>query len=106
MRKRVKKKNRLGRFIELGFEFDVIFTESVSPNRANKFINDFILFLEDNGMQCFSITDSFKSSGLIGHLKNYKSLSNDDIKKVVEYLKDNDVVDQVKAGKLVDTWRL
>jgi uncharacterized protein YggL (DUF469 family) len=52
MKKRLRKKLRLGEFREFGFEISCRLDEGLSDDESERIVDDFIAMIEANGLQC------------------------------------------------------
>jgi uncharacterized protein YggL (DUF469 family) len=100
MKKRLRKKLHKGEYQELGFGIEGEFIDNFN---ADKFLDDFIEFCENNNLQCGG-GNNCEFFDFFVTLQGRGSVTEDLKKKVKEWLINHKFVKSVKVGKLVDAW--
>ncbi len=105
MRKRLRKKNRLGEFQELGFEVCFRFSDDLSAQEQDELLEAWIIkAIEENRLTFGGGFGKGVCNGFITVAKSHGSAT-EQLRHVVEaWLKTNPKVLSFTMGSLVDAW--
>lgn len=104
MKKRLRKKLRLGEFKELGFEITVEMTEGMNEEQLDAFISVFIEeALENNDLDFEGGGNTAALFGIVV-LNKRGSVSEEQRSAVEAWIKDRTEVKNATIGELVDAW--
>jgi len=105
MKKRLRKKKRLGEFQEFGFETGFRFSKELNNDSRNQFIDKFIKYaIEDNGLQFGGGGNENEWLGFVSIDKSRGSATVYHQKKVEEwYISQTDVIEYY-ISELLDAW--
>lgn len=104
LKRRLRKKNRVGEFQEFGFQVEVKFKLNLSESVSNKFYSDFIALIEENKL-VFGGGGSLESlQGFITGWEKYRSPTASQREKIENWLKNRKEISNCEVGILVDAW--
>jgi uncharacterized protein YggL (DUF469 family) len=103
---RQRKKQRVGEFQELSFEADVVFRAPMQGEPYDDFLAALSGFLESRGLLAggFGGAMPLEGTGGIVARADRGSVSEDDAKAVVEWLRARPEIAGAKASHLFDAW--
>ena len=104
MKKRLRKKKRVGEFREMGFEASFDIQKGLSVSEQNAIVEDFITqAIEANGLQ-FGGGGDTHWQGFIVLNKSRGSVSGHHCKTVQRWLEKSPQISNIRIGELRDAW--
>lgn len=103
MKRRLRKKFRLGEFLELGFEVAFQLDSSDGDPRLNTFWDEFIGYVEARGLYCAGA--SGRDWDVVVYRGNRRAASEEDRADVAQWLSACSDVGNIRIGRLFDLWR-
>jgi len=103
LKKRLRKKNQLGEFQELGFEVAARFSPDLNETDLDKFIDDFIDEIETNKLLCGGGGDTEKWEGFVTSQDKYASPTEKQVKNIKSWLANRSEVSNLEIGQFRDS---
>lgn len=105
LKRKLRKKNHVGEFQELGFEIKVRLKEGLTETEFDTFTHYFILeAIEKTQLMFGGGGDSIKWEGYASSAKKYNSPTNDQKEKVRNWLEKREEVAEFHIGDFRDAW--
>ncbi len=104
MKKRMRKKLFLNEYKSLGFELIIEVKKGTENDKIIDLLDDFIDFLDERDLSINARDNELNSAMLITSSLKYGSASNEDINACESWLKNKEIVKQIKIGNLIDSW--
>lgn len=103
MKKRLRKKLRIGDFQELGFKISVQLPDSISEEEFDKQIEDFTVnIVGKNEMLCSGLEADKELILYLEHAQAYSSITIDQRKKVEEWMSGSTFFKDYTVSELID----
>ena len=104
LKKRLRKKHRIGEFREFCFEVIVNLKPNLSLTDFDDFIDDFLTVVDKNKLGFGGGGDNQKWKGFVAASKSYTSPTEAQRKLVEIWLENCQVVESFKVENLIDAW--
>lgn len=104
LKRRLRKKIRVGEFQEFGFQVEVKFKLNLSKSVSNKFYSDFIALIEENKLAFGGGSSPESLQGFVTGWEKYRSPTDVQRKKIENWLKDRKEISKCEVGILKDAW--
>ena len=104
LKRRLRKKNHLGEFQELGFEISVNFKKNTDETEFDKFLSEFIDEIENKDWQFGGGGNSKTWQGFVASERKFASPANEDKEKIKIWLENRSEVERCKVGEFLDAW--
>jgi uncharacterized protein len=104
LKRRLRKKLRVGEFREFGFQVEVTFKPNLDKADSDKFYTDFIGLIEANKFFFGGGSCPESLRGFITASENYQSPTEAQREKIKKWLESRHEIADCEVGKLVDAW--
>ncbi len=104
LKRRLRKKNHLGEFQELGFEIFVNLEKDFDKFEFDKFTDDFIDEIEKNNLQFGGSGTEYTWQGFVTSARKFASPTDDDKEKIRVWLENRSEVEHCRIEGFLDAW--
>ena len=104
LKRRLRKKYRVGEFQELGFQVNVKFKPNLSEAEFDKIYDDFIVLIEANKLAVGGGGGAEYLQGFVTAWGKYRSPTNAQRENIENWLESRPEISEFEVGKLGDAW--
>lgn len=104
LKRRLRKKYRVGEFQELGFQINVKFKPNLSEAESDKIYDDFIALIEANNLAFGGGGGAEYLQGFVTAWEIYRSPTTAQREKIENWLESRPEISESEVGKLGDAW--